>query len=418
VDAYFQGVNTKNPVLNRSDLQEIYEDIQDGGPKWDVSTCLLLLSCALGAMAPKWTYTALGSVEANSDDHEIFDCTEQLRTADRFFLAAQELLGIALLVPDLKSIQCLCLAGVYHMYRLDCLTALRMFHGAGNALQTMMSASAMEASGGCAEKTDLEAIQRLVWTCTKSERELLAEVPIGTLAITHLQQFDRYPQPPQTPKSLEDAHNDWQSVEEESWLYYLADIALRRITDNVVSTIYPADQPCDYQDVKYPIEKVLPVAEEFERQLEGWHQSLPEPVSFPVSSQQVAREVKYFSRSRYYLTSELLYRPFICHAIHNPKSTRPEVARLASKGLSYARDYLMASNHRHRHHGKWLQLRRELNFACLLLAASGSNIEMPDNWFQGVERAQQNFLRWTTELPCLTSYSSVLNTICDYFGAT
>jgi hypothetical protein len=412
LDQYFRGANIKNPVLDRPDVQQLYESICERGPAWDCSTCLILVVCALGVLAPNWAYrepdtAALG---AQSSPHGL-RALKELRMADRFYQAAQELLGIALVSSDLRSIQCLCLAGVYHMYRLDCATAIRMFHVAGNALQTFQSTMGAEIPSTTLEGGGMDAMQRLLWTCAKSERELLAEIPIGTLAITHFKQFERYPQPPQTP-TFGNTEENWQSVEEDSWYYYLAEIALRRIADDIIGTLYPVDQERDYHCASYPIEDLIPIAQEFERQLEGWHQSLPGPVSFPQSPEELGSEVRYFSRSRYYLVSELLHRPFLCHVIHNLTATvNAEVLALANKGLCYARDYLLASNHGHRHHGKWLQLRRELTSGCLLLAASRSGIDMPTEWYRGVERGRQHFQQWVAELSCLASFIQILDAV-------
>lgn len=411
LDQYFRRANNKNPVLDRLDVQQLYEIICERGPAWDCSTCLVLIVCALGVLAPDWTYrkpetTALAAQSLP----RVPGALKELRMADRFYQAARELLGLALITSDLRSIQCLCLAGIYHMYRLDCVTAIRMFHVAGNALQTFLSTMETEMASAL-ERDEIDAMQRLLWTCAKSERELLAEVPIGTLAITHFKQFERYPQPPQTP-SFGNTEDNWQSVQEDSWYYYLAEIALRRIADDIIGTLYPAEQERDYHGAGYPIEDLIPIAQEFVRQLEGWHQSLPGPISFPLSPEELQSEVRYFSRSRYFLVSEMLHRPFLCYVIHNSTATvNTEVLAFANKGLCFARDYLLASNHGHRHHGKWLQLRRELTASCLLLAASESGLEMPTEWYRGVERGRHNFQQWMEELPSLASFTQILDAV-------
>ena len=154
---------------------------------------------------------------------------------------------------------------------------------------------------------------------------------------------------------------------------------------------------------------------EFERQITSWHESPPDSMSFSTSPITVDSELRYFLRSRYYLISELLHRPFLCYAIHNPELATPEVLERAQKCLVFSANYLMHSNHTHRHHGKWLQLRREVTAACLLLAASSTNIGLPQGWDIGVERALAHLQYWSMELPILGSWKQTIRAVKDYF---
>jgi len=68
-------------------------------------------------------------------------------------------------------------------------------------------------------------------------REALAEFPIDHLALTHLEIFKRYPS--LTLHTNEQPPNDlWAQTEEDSWYYYLAEIALRRIADQMVKIMF------------------------------------------------------------------------------------------------------------------------------------------------------------------------------------
>ncbi|KAH8799046.1 hypothetical protein F5884DRAFT_131737 [Xylogone sp. PMI_703] len=415
VDQYFRGVNTKNPILERSTIRHLCQDLYENGLGWDCSTCLILIICALGVMTPGWTYenssVQPGEQYSNLANHN----SNILQIAQTYFEAAEKRLGIALTKCDTQSIQCLCLAGVYHMYRLSPKTALRMFHAAGNALQTLfVTIRKMDpaVSGLLSGKLDL--LQRLVWTCAKSEREILGEFPLGPPALTHVQLFEHYPPPPR-PEPTDDTQKQWQKIQEESWYYYLAEIALRRIADDVVRTVFEPEQKHDFCDSHYPISQLLPTVIEFERQLDVWHRSLPSSIAFSPMPEPLPSELQYFSRSRYYLVSGLLYRPFICYVVHNPACADSEVRTMASKGISYAFNYLIASNHGHRHHGKWLQLRRELTASCLLLAASGAGLAMPENWHYGVERAQASFRYWSRESSALKSYIELVAAVDNHF---
>lgn len=232
--------------------------------------------------------------------------------------------------------------------------------------------------------------------------------------MTNLELAERYPSPP-LRESDASPKEEWAQTE-DSWYYYLAEIALRRIADRIVRLLYSGNNPCDFYESNYPIEHLVPAAIEFERQLVSWHESLPEPMAFPISTLPVDSELRYFLRSRYYLISELLHRPFLCYAVHNPERHSPEIFALAEKCLLFAYSYLIQSNHTHRHHGKWLQLRREVASSCLLLAASGSGIKLPDDWYRGIERAHEHLQYWSLELPYLGSWQRTVDSVNDYFG--
>lgn len=206
----------------------------------------------------------------------------------------------------------------------------------------------------------------------------------------------------------------WQRVEENSWLYNLAEIALRRVTDEVVAAIFSSQQ-CGFHDLRCPIQELIATVSEFKMQLDAWHESLPYAIAFPIDQQPLQNELQYFLRLRYILISELLHRPFIHYAVHNPTSTSTEVHDLAEVGLAFALDYLLQSNYTHRHHGKWLQLRRGLAESCILLAASENHLRMPRGWQEGLTRAKTHMRYWAIEAPMFNSYLEVISAVKNHF---
>ena len=162
--------------------------------------------------------------------------------------------------------------------------------------------------------------------------------------MTHFELSEQYPSPPQN-KSTQPSMDPWQRVEDDSWYYYLSEIALRRISDNTVSTMFSENGTHDFTHREYPIKQLIPTALEFHRQIDAWHASLPPSIAFPLSLQPLKSELQYFLRSRYFLLSELFHRPFICYAIHNQSSASTEVMEMAQRGLTSALNYLSHSNH-------------------------------------------------------------------------
>ncbi len=65
----------------------------------------------------------------------------------------------------------------------------------------------------------------------------MAEFPIGHLALAQLEISEKYPTPP-SRNSHDSPRDTWIQSEEDSWYYYLAEIALRRITDGIVKVMF------------------------------------------------------------------------------------------------------------------------------------------------------------------------------------
>lgn len=271
--------------------------------------------------------------------------------------------------PSTLAVQCLCLAGIYQMYAINPMAALRLFHAAGSSLQLLVATNADPF------ERNLQLSSSLCWTCFKSEREILAEIPVAAPALSGLGTSEQYPGPPQTTLAPSDTR-EWADMEEDSWYFFLSEIALRRITDKVAEVVI------NHIDYSFPssqqaaIEELVPIVVELERQVYKWRENLPLQVQFPDVPHAADTEWKHYSRSRYYRVLELMFRPFIFTAIHVPECS-PTVRVLASKGLSSALKYLLHCDLTHRHQGLWLTLRNQLKETCILLASAIAGLEMP-----------------------------------------
>ncbi|KAL7910472.1 hypothetical protein GGI35DRAFT_367877 [Trichoderma velutinum] len=418
ISRFFQEVHTKNPILDLDAVIAYTSAFYEQGVVWDAPTCLILLICALGSLASTWEYgDALLEIDKESHASGFpSNRSKDIQQAKVYFFAAEHRLGCAIGQPGVLPIQCLCLAGVYHMYTLNPLAALHMFHAAGTAVQISLSTSMPHStlSGGLSSSSNI--IRRLFWTCFKSEREILSEVPLGHLAVAHLDLSEQYPSPPEDKESPASG-SEWGIIQENSWYYYLAEMAIRRIIDSIVDTMYPEDSTT-FLDPQYPIHQLIPIAAEFQRQLDSWHGCLPPSLAFSLSPEPVASELVYYLQFGYHRVSELLCRPFLYRAIHSPSPVGHDIAVLAEQGLAHISSYLVASNQTHWHHGRWTQIRRELGGACLLLAASKSGLRMPPEWYAGVARLHETLRYWSLKSSQLTSYVELLSAVDRYFTSS
>ncbi|KAH6708632.1 C6 zinc finger domain-containing protein, partial [Verticillium dahliae] len=402
VEQFHQRVNIKNPILSRQLASEYCQNFHEDGLLFNLETCLVLLMCALGAIS--MDYGSVITSQSPGNNPSSAPDLANLRLGHSYFTAAEKRLGAAISTVNTLSIQCLCLAGIFHMYSIQPMHALRVFHAAGISLQNLSSTGARPAGEAS------QMYSSLFWTCYKSEREILAEIPINAPALREPGMPNVYPQPPQAASI---ASNEWAADEEDSWYFLLSEIALRRITDQVTELVSKYIHAEIDLSGSQSVQQLIPVVAEFEQQAETFRENLPPAVKFPDVPEAASTEWQQYSRGRYYRLLELMHRPFLFDALHDPGCS-PVVRSLAEKGLQNALRYIQHSHICHRHHGTWLQLRNALKEASLLLAASKTTwLSMPRGWEAGIAKAQATFDHWSWEFPSCRTYSNVLQKLAE-----
>lgn len=95
----------------------------------------------------------------------------------RYFSAAKKRLGLVISSNKLVAVQCLFLAGIYHMYTMNQFAAWKMFNAASVSCEGYLHrkerAKAADASSGTLSLPSSEPTrhleQRIYWSCLKSE---------------------------------------------------------------------------------------------------------------------------------------------------------------------------------------------------------------------------------------------------------
>jgi len=294
--------------------------------------------------------------------------------------------------------------------------------------------------------------QRLYWSCFKSEAEFRIELPLPQTEIAEYGFPNLFPSPPSPPAadhqpapkhaaSLTEAeasssiilipsmlspgqedevkmHAKLLCNEEESWYYYLTEVALRRIGNRVINTFFRRDRS-EWMN----IEPYLDVAIEFEAQVSTWQTNLPPAmqkyetnstiraprISSPGGAEAgfVVQELSWATENRLLEMRHWLYQPFLYYLVHARPELPPSM-RLRHDSLPQA----LASpsnmdNHEqntfwtlivraidcnlaildtrtipHRHHGLWFDLRNTICSSLILLAVvkSGYLKLIPGGW--------------------------------------
>jgi hypothetical protein len=215
-------------------------------------------------------------------------------TAETYFQAARKRLG--LLETSIIAGQCYMLSGIYLMYTMRPLQGWQAFHQAGSAYSLYLKGQASVRDRSDDSNTAPGAFerrleQRLYWTVLKSECEVREELDLPQSDLCKLGYPYLFPSPPtpsspvqkaqdagytQTPASTTTdssqilsmaSSSDHQNFEEQSWFYYLSEIALRRIENRVLNTFYKEDHRCWSQ---VNIQRMIIDAKDIEAQLAIW----------------------------------------------------------------------------------------------------------------------------------------------------
>ena len=187
------------------------------------------------------------------------------------------------------------------------------------------------------------------------------------------------------------AHSSGSQHEvENSWYYYLADIAARRILERVVDTFYVKEAISIFHT---NLLELIETAKELQRQLTQWYvdfvhigtqadfmsryQTLPVQMSFAHGTF-AEDELAFHLQARGIEIKERIHRPFLLLMVHRDLSPT-EVNALApfvQEHINACLELIKHWNCKHRHHGTWLMVRQSFASALLLVAAHKSGVEV------------------------------------------
>ncbi|KAJ5368234.1 uncharacterized protein N7496_007994 [Penicillium cataractarum] len=467
LDSFFTFVHCKNPILKEAPTRRLVLSKDTHGVDESAQSCLVFLVCALGHLAtPFGPDTEIREGRGRST-------AAIYAEAEVLFYEAQRRMGSLLInnQPDhLIAPQCLILSGLYMMCIFRPFQAWQFFVQALAACQQfgflrkmynneeMPSIQEHEIDKQSFESDSQE--QAVYWTAWKSERELrkclcLPDFPAsGDTSRLY---------PPLFPTPPEIASNDAvdQRRERSSWLFYLAEISLRRLLSNVCDEILSLHRT--KKDEATFLAHLATLVPEYEQQGRRWAASLPPELSLdePAENDDICRFVlrgHYIdyrevicwpflgARLNYFSTFPSIFssQPSLSHRISSSNShpgsissekssatfdtQSPEIAQflpssptfeldssaavmeLAAKCLEIQirRVHINYPGFGHRHHGTFLLILSCMRSALVLLAASLTGLAMPSGWRKSVTLTVELLSLWETEMPQLSNWRNFI----------
>lgn len=467
LDSFFTFVHCKNPILKEAATRRLVLSKAVHGVDESAQSCLSFLVCALGHLATPFDQN-YDLQECNGGSNKA-PCAE----AEPLFYEAQRRIGTLSVDSGADSLiapQCLILSGLYMMctfrpfrawqFFVQALAACQQFEFLRNMYhnEEIPSVHPSERVNQMAEPDSQE--QAVYWTAWKSERELrrclcLPDFPASG-DTSHL-----YPPLFPTPPSIVSNSSVDQRRERASWLFYLAEISLRRLLSSVcdeISSLYRNNE----RETSF-LARLAVLVPEYEQQGRRWAASLPKELSLeePAKSDDICRFVL---RGHYIDYCEVIYWPFLAsqlnrfssipstslplaslfqptspprqegaispqnytpafRSLESPEmsqnscssptvehSSPPAFAQLVAKCLEIQvrRVHINYPGFKHRHHGTFLLIWSCTRSALILLAASLSGLAMPSQWHDSVNSTAGLLSFWEAEMPQLSKWRNLL----------
>lgn len=233
----------------------------------------------------------------------------------------------------------------------------------------------------------------------------MSETPLARSALASLDYPDPFPSPPTLPAvSSEGPNIDTRDIlfsksQEKSWLYYLAEIALRRTLDHALPLVYLREGPPVWME---RIEYIIQQSTEIDKQLSAWYDHLPPAIRPSVNPEiQPTHQLSFFTQGRFLGARESILRPFLYYALHNEsRPTSQIILARANEYLNLTRGLIIYLSKHKRHGGIWFVLRGIWSLSIVILATVHAHIDglhTPADW-PGLMRVSLQMLHaWSSE---------------------
>ncbi|KAF4967301.1 hypothetical protein FSARC_5131 [Fusarium sarcochroum] len=398
-------VHPRNPVLDGHQLIRHARAVEENGLKWDSSSCLVLLACALAEYTGMWIRPNEYPVPPTPEQLQQLEDSDQTSMAEPYYAAAQKRMG--LLGSSIEDIQCFVFATIFEKFALRPLRAWYYVQQACSRLETHLRQRGERPRAPFRESNpqDYHLEQRLFWTCFRAESELVFELGLRPSALESFSYPEPLPSPPeglltgQTPRtegSQVDPDEEQRQVDERGWYYYLSEISIRRTVDETLNLLYRNGEEYWMKNPLYLIRQY----HECEQQISQWHYHLPAVVQFE-SDKLPEEEFAAALQGRASLWREYTLRPIFYYVLHqqSDEPIPPQAHALALKELEVCINMVHRLAFHRRHGGIWLISRKIFLCACLILAAALNphRVQPPEQWHIVVEIAIQTLERWALD---------------------
>lgn len=258
---------------------------------------------------------ALGSAARQNESKTLVEVNEFGNMAAYLFKSAYQMIHLSVLVNSSESLLCLFLTAIYFLYVQRPLQAWHFINQAAMKFQLMWAYTASDCNS-----TQIEILKRVFWSCYSVESDIVAELnEIPQSGLSNSEALVQLPDRLESHSSSE--------VSQDSTLYFLACISLRRLLNRTHKLLYAKAR------IETRFSTLVNVATELEHQLNQWRELLPPQLQFPLDLTAAPNEQSGFLRQRYFTCRAVIFRPFLQQALVSGTVDTPEQLQMCKSCL-------------------------------------------------------------------------------------
>ncbi|KAL4966622.1 fungal specific transcription factor domain-containing protein [Aspergillus stella-maris] len=295
------NVNFWYPTLSQSKRTEVELRILSGSLDDGIDACLTLLVLSLGCASHLIT-TLSNDASSNESDRK----HRWLIIGSLYFDRAFRQVHLAQAGCSTEAVQCLFFTALYFAFLQRPIQAWSFISAAAIKCRLLLSyPSSMSVP------EDLECLRRIFWSCYILESDYLAELSaLPQAGIAEIESSIPLPGQYHTHSSL--------LTEEQSSLYFLACISMRRLLNRVHDLLYAPNS-----GVASDIHQFSSVVAELDHQLTKWKDLLPPTFHFDVNRDPAHSIEAGFLRQRYLACKSVIFRPYLTAAFSLASRSKP-----------------------------------------------------------------------------------------------
>ncbi|KAL2832617.1 hypothetical protein BDW59DRAFT_139484 [Aspergillus cavernicola] len=293
--SFERNINFWYPTLSRATSTEVEMQVLSNSLDEGTNACLALLVMALGCASE-----LIHSVAADSraDPIELEQQHRWQLMSGLYFDLAFRKIHLAQAECTTEAVQCLFFTALFFAFLQRPIQAWSFISAAAIKCRLLLSYPASESV-----PTQLECLRRIFWSCYILESDYLAELAaLPQTGIADIESLIPLPGEYHTHSS--------PAIEEQSSLYFLACISMRRLLNRVHDLLYARNS-----GVASDIHQFPSVVAELDHQLEKWKDLLPPPFQFSVNRDPAHAIEAGFLRQRYLACKSVIYRPYLTWAL-------------------------------------------------------------------------------------------------------
>ncbi|KAM0113244.1 hypothetical protein ACP6JB_001000 [Aspergillus fumigatus] len=295
VHSFQRNVNFWYPTMSVAQAAEVQVHIAAGVFGDSVKSCLALLVMALGC-ASELICSYAAHEDPNSEELELR--SHRRAMGEIYFDCAFKKIYLAQAECTVDAVQSLFFTAIFFAFLQRPLQAWSFIHATAAKCRLLLAYHNPDAN-----PTEQECLRRIFWSCYILESDYLAELSaLPQTGIADIESSIPLPGEYQTHLS--------QTDEEQSSLYFLACISMRRLLNRVHNLLYARDTGVAFDNHQFPS-----VVAELAHQLEEWKDLLPPPFHFTVDPRPLPCTAAAFLRQRYLTCKSVIYRPYLTWAL-------------------------------------------------------------------------------------------------------